>query len=467
MTFLWLLAGIALPTLTGWLLLRLIEGRHPVLFHVERIALGFVLGLTFTMFVTFLAQIIGLIHFTRLGFLAIQIALTALLAITFFLRHRLSLLNPNSHPTPYPLRPTPLWAKILLAIASVWIIAKIAGGGYLLISTPPYYDDTLKNWNMRGKIFFLTHKLDLPLPSEAANPLSSYPPTVSMTKAELALFAGEWDEGLVNSIHIVWFLAALILLFKAIRRHSRSAWGLAGAYLLASLPLYFMHGVNAYADVFLSAHLFAAVSFLFHASEEAGPRRTTFLRLSALATGLLIFTKNEALILYLPLLLALLALALFLGISGGRMTKREILNSLVWYGGCLLAIALPWLLFKWAHGLSFGNAKSISTDYAFGWQPNVLQTIWINTFFEGNWLLLFPLFFFLVAVRWRRIVESSLFFPVLFVFAALLLQFLLFLFTSLSVEATMQTGLGRGIIHLAPLIVLVTVLLLHDVLRRE
>lgn len=470
MTLLWLPAGILLPTLTGWLLLRLIEGRTPVLFRAERIALGFVLGLTFTMFVTFVAHITGLILFTRLGFLAIQLVITALLALTFFIRIRR---RPSpSHPNlnlnlSLPLRPTPLWAKILLGFALLWIIAKIAGGGFLLVSMPPYFDDTLKNWNMRGKVFFLTQRLDLPTPSKPMDPLSSYPPTVSMAKTELTAFAGQWNEGLVNSIHLLWFLAAFVLLFEAVRRHSRGSWGLVGTYLLAGLPLYFMHGVNAYADVFLSAHLFAAVSLLFHASREEGPRRSAFLRLSALATGLLVFTKNEALLLYLPIVLVLLALALFLGWTGGRMSKREIRNALIWYGGWLLSIALPWLLFKWTYGLSFGNAKAVSTGYAFGWQPDVLRTLWINTFFEGNWLLLFPLFFLLVAVRWRHILTSPLFFPILFVFAALLLQIVLFLFTSLSVEATMQTGLGRGIIHLAPLIVLATTLLLHDAMKRE
>jgi hypothetical protein len=469
MTLLWLPAGLLLPTLSGWLLIRLCEGRHPVLAALERWTLGFLFGLTLTMFVTFCAHIAGLILFTRLGFLAVQAALVLMLGIGRLLQWKFS-----PPPTPYALPPTPssrspLWLTIALSLLLLWTLAKIAFGSYILVTTPPYFDDTLKNWNFRAKVFYETHALDVgPAGAAESGVLSSYPPTVSLVKASLAAFAGQWDEGLVNSVHILWFLAPLILLYYALRHRTSLPWALLGTYVLASLPLYFFQGVNAYADVFLSAHLLAAAALTARGlTEEEGRRRAGLLRLSALACGLLIFTKNEALVLYLPLLLSVFLGGLFLLRKRKSMTRRDVWSAFAWMAGGLLAIGLPWVLFKWTHGLGFGNAKDISTSYSFGWQAGVPYVLWVNTFFEGNWHLLFPLLLLLIALGRRRLFSSALAPLSLFVFAAILLQIGLFLFTSLSVEALRQTGLARGFVQLAPLVTLLTVVLLREVLREK
>jgi hypothetical protein len=55
----------------------------------------------------------------------------------------------------------------------------------------------------------------------------------------------------------------------------------------------------------------------------------------------------------------------------------------------------------------------------------------------------------------------------LFLLIVIGMQLALFLFTSLSVEAAYQTGLARGFVQLAPLIVLLTVLLARDAIREE
>jgi len=473
MMLLWLFAGLPLPTLSGWLLVRLCEGKHPVLFRLERWTLGFLLGITLTMFVTFLAHIAGFILFTRLGFLSVQGALTLFLVLLRLLQWRFSLRSSPLSAPQSPIKQSPIanrWLSGLLILLALWTFAKIAFGSFILVTTPAYFDDTLKNWNARAKVFSVTHTLDVgAIGEENAGTLSSYPPTVSLFKASLVSIAGQWDEGLVNSIHALWLLSALILLYCALRHRTGWQWALFGAYLLASLPLYLFDGLNAYADVFLSAHLFAAGSLLSSGlTETDAGRRQSYLRLSALAIGLLVFTKNEAIVLFIPLLLALFAGGLvFLG-AKNRMTRRDFRTALAWTAGWLLAIGVPWVLFKWAHGLGFGNAKTISAGYAFGWQPNVPTAIWISTFFEGNWNLFFPLFLLVLILERKRLFQSTWTPLVLLVLATLLLQISLYLFTSLSVEALRQTGLGRGFVQLAPLMVMLVTLLMREiVVERE
>ncbi|MDD4628436.1 MAG: hypothetical protein PHE68_03530 [Candidatus Peribacteraceae bacterium] len=465
MTLLWIPVGMILPALSGWFLLRILENRTPVLLRLERWVLGFLLGLTGTMELTFLARWAGLITLNRWGFLSVQLILTALLAIAFIIGRLLSPSNLNLTPTPKALRPTPFILKILLVLALLWTVVKLAMGSFILVTTPPFYDDTVKNWNLRGKIFYLTGNIPLSLNTQdpkATDPLSSYPPTVPLVKASLASLAGRWDEGIVNGIHALWFFALIALLYAALRRQSSRLFGLWGIVVFVSLPFALFQGVNAYADIFVAAHLFAAVHLLFLAArEQDNARRDTFLRLFALATALLTFTKNEALILHLPVLLALFAGLLVLRFRKRHMTAGMCVRAVAWMGGFLLVLLLPWLCYKWGNALTFGNAKSIGGTFA-GWQPYVLSTLWANTFFEGNWHLLFPLLFALVLCRWKAL-RSPLLIPAGFLFVSLAMQIGLFLFTSLSAEATMQTGFARGVVQLSPVAVFLLMLFLHGI----
>jgi len=455
--------GLAAPACIGWCLLRLLEGQSPVLGRVERWVFGSVLGLTFTLFITFLAHIVFKVPFSRVGFLSVQMLLLALtvLPVTLLKLHTI----PPAH-SPRE-ESTPRWAWILLSMLLFWTFLKILLGSAMLVSAPTYLDDTLSNWNLRGKLFYETKALTLILPTQRPDAtipsgISSYPPTVSMAKAWLADLAGTWDEGLANSIHLIWFLGALGIVFFIVRRVSSTFWGAVAVYLLACLPLYLIQGTNPYGDVFFSAHLASSVGLLFLAVQSQDRReRNAFLRLSAFATALLPFTKNEGLVLYLPLVCAVLAGSFFWMIKTKRLSQRDAGIALSWYLGLALMIIVPWIAFKMAHDLPFGNAKGIA-GMELAWQPGVINAIMVNTFFEGNWLLLFPLLILLFIFCYR----AAFFSPLAVFSAAFLLLYLgqmpIFMFTGLSTEALFQTGYARGLIHLMPILIMLTTLLLRD-----
>lgn len=466
MTLLWLPIGMALPTATGWFALRILERNRPVLQPVERCALSFLLGLTFTMYLSFLAHIAGLAPFTLTGLLGVQVAAVLLIGI-LWMRCRVcwTLEKPPALP---PSAPLPRWAKIAIVILAVWTVAKLVAGFAMLTATPPYFDDAFNNWNMRGKLFFLTRELTLEFAigndTLATGGVSSYPPTVPLAKTWLATLARGWHEPLSNSVHVLWFLSALALAYAALRRHMPRTWALAGVYILSSLPLYFFHGTAPYADVFLSAHVLAALSMVAGtATAQDTGSRGSYLRIGAFAAALLVFTKNEALLLHLPaLLLALWAAAVHLARTG-RMTRAEVKKAYIFYAICIACVLVPWILFKWAHGLTFGNAKSLS-GLTPGWQAGVAKSIGINTLLEGNWSLFFPL---LLAslIAFRRAVFSS---PAALYLGFFLLLYLgqlpLYFFTGLSTEILNQTGYARGLVQLMPAAVVGLALLLHSAL---
>jgi hypothetical protein len=451
--------GLGLPAACGWLLLRLCEGHSPVLGRAERCAAGLVAGGTITMAIVFTLHATTGMPLSRAGFLGTELILLAVLGGLYAVK------RPTGISPALPASPRPRWEPLVWALLAFAVTKIVFASVTFLLLTPTYLDDTLDNWNLRGKVFFEDQRLTLALPGEdpIASPkgVSSYPPAVPLLKASMAAIAGEWSDPLANAPHAVWFAAAATLLYAAVRRALARHWALLAVYGYLSLPLATMHGTNPYADVFVSAHVFLAAAWMLAALKERNENnaRSWFL-LTGIALGALSFTKNEGMIVYTPPLILILVLALAWRWKTGRTDIRSIVGTVARVALPLAVVALPWLLFKWANGLTFGNAKPF-TEFTIRWRENVLMSVGVNTFLEGNWLLLFPLFFGLLA--WRRRAAWIAWLPLTaFVCIVYFGQLTLFLFTDLAVEALMQTGYARGLIQLMPCIVLLTALLLAN-----
>ena len=458
MTYLFVPVGLLLPTLCGWLLLKTLEGAHPVLHRVERVAAGLLLGSILSMYVVFLAEWIGIASFSLMAMLTVQIVLAAALGIFAFLRRGALHETPPPRTKHHPWKP---WQKILGVLLGLFFLAKLTAGIMLLVA-PAYYDDVVSNWNLRGKTFYVQQEMVLEFEPGKPDGVHSYPPSVPLLKAWFAHVGGQWHEGLINSMHVVWYLAILFLLFSALHRRVSSQYALLGTYLLSSIPLFSMHGTSAYVDCFLSGMILFALACLYESTQVQGARRMSFVKISAATVALMLFLKNEALLLHLPPILVLLLGTIFLA----RFETKQKLQSLLWYAVSIAVVLLPWMFFKWSNNLAFGNAKGI-TGLEIEWHSGVLTTIWVNTFFEANWSLLPVLFFGLLAIRLRK----AFFTPVViftgFFWMVWLGQLPIYLFTPLYIEAIMQTGYARGLIHLVPVVVMACTLLLHDVLDTE
>ncbi len=451
--------GFAIPAIIGWSLLRMLEGSTPVLGTLERWVAGTVLGVTLSMWLTFVLHVGTGLHLSRVGFLGTEIITLGITGGLWLWK------RPNGIPPPLPSRPHPRWAIVVYILLGCAIVKVLAAAITFLVLTPTYLDDSLDNWNLRGKVFFEDQALTLVMPGEdpvlSPKGVSSYPPAVPLFKASLAAIAGNWNDPLVNIPHVVWFGLAATLLYCAVRKRLPRHWALFTVYAYLAMPLATMHGTNPYADVFVSLHVFLAAAWTLDALQEPDPKRLPArLALLGLAFAALSFTKNEGLIVYTPPLILILLIAFALRIRSGETDVRTAFFHLLRAAAPLLLVALPWLAFKWVNGLTFGNAKPF-TSFVIYWRENVLLSVGVNTFLEGNWLLLFPLLFGLLA--WRRRAAWVTHLPLAAFFAIVYVgQMTLFLFTDLAAEALMQTGYARGLIQLLPCIVLLTGLLLAD-----
>lgn len=469
MTLLAFVIGVGLPTLAGWLLLRVFEGPAPFLLRLERWALGFLVGTTLSMFLFFLAQ-------TTFGMPLTAVRMTSMLAGACILlllplyRYRAAW-RAQAVPATYHLQPVtsspPRWAMLTLKTLVTASAAKILFAGVtFLMLTPPFLDDVIENWNLRAKVFLHDRALTLVLPGQDPSVLgggvNAYPPTVPLAKAWLNILAGgAWNEALANSLHLLWFAAAAVLLWSLLRRMLSQPWALLGTYLFLSLPLVTMHATNPYADIFLGAHVFAVGSMLASAllTTISLEQRRAALRVAAVALCCLPFTKNEGLVLYLgPAVLAFLATLALLW-RREAVSRRDIVRAGATAAIVLFAVLVPWLLYKWDNALAFGNAKGISgLEIAF--EPLVLLAIAVNTFLEGNWIFLFPLLILLLLLRGTYALRGPLLPLTILIALPYAGQLGIFSLTGLSTEALRQTGYARGVMHLVPMMVVLATALL-------
>lgn len=465
MNILVFLIGTLLTTAVGWLLLAVIEGRSPVLTRAERAAWSVVLGPTVSMYVVFLTILQGTIPLNLVGFLAPIGILLVVLALAAWKMGSFAAAPVDAKTVRIQAHALPsVWVKRGVLLLLAWSALKLFAGAYDLVSVPTYWDDSFNNWNMRGKMFFTSQKLLLEIPVgngivQSAQGVSSYPPTVPLFKTWMAVLRGSWQEPLINGVHLVWFAGLLGAFYLTLRRRVTRMNARVGLYALVSLPLLLIHGSNPYADIFVAAHVLIVISAILGLEKSTDAKESAvWLRLFALGIGLLVFTKNEGLILHAPLLGLLMLATIFLKRKAGQIDSDTFRK---WLGLAILipfAIALPWLAFKWLNGLTFGNAKGVS-GISLTWNGQAMSAIWYHLSREPNWLLLPLVLPSLVLLRGIRNLKTDERLLGAFVLASMAIQFFLFTFVpALGTEAIMQTGLSRGLLQIAPVAMLLAVL---------
>ncbi len=454
------LIGLLLPSVTGYLLTRGLEGREPVLSLPERLGLTLLLGPTGTMWVTALLHLWTGIPVSLTLFFGVQIVALALAAGLVWKRGVALWVTRERQAA------APLWLSGLLwLLLGLSIVKVIVAASVLTFSVPTFFDDARDNWNYRGKLIAITQQIPTAIPGEeeAGGGVASYPATLPLMKAWLADLNGNWSDALANGVQLTWLLSVTLLVSGAVARRRGRTWGQVAAIALLGLPLLVMHGLHAYADLFLAAHALAVILTLFEASQAKDRTALrSWLLLGIALIALLPATKNEGLAVFLPSALLLLGWTLWRQVRLGLLETRDLTHTLSLLGVLGLLGTVPWLVFKLQHGLVFGNAHSV-TSSSFGWQDGVLMSIGYHFFSEANWLLLPGIILGLLIIRWRTALSFEmrpLTISCLWLLAGLSA---IFLFNSdLGHEALQQTGYGRAMVQIAPSWLLLTLLLLPD-----
>jgi hypothetical protein len=441
------LASLAPVTLAGCLLLTL--DRHCVLRPVERLALGFGLGAGVLAWEMLIFHALGL-HLTVNGLLAPLLGISALtfgLARRF--RQRKMGLDSNSVSTREPFQPLE-WCLV------VAIVLELLGAFFYAWLLPMEAYDAVSNWGLKAKAIFLAGEIpeNFLLNPNYAVFHPDYPLLVPLLESYVYRSVGDLREASARVIFPLFLAGCVAVLFAALRRAGqtrRSAFVF--SFLLISIPYVFEQATNGYADVVITFYFGAGSLYLYL---WQAMKRDFFLVLSAVFTGFAALTKNEGLVLICIHLVWLLA-ALQL------QSHRRLWNKLARFGiyGCVLvAVLVPWYLFRDSLGLRNDVINRDVVAQGFTWEHlsrigPILYHLQTQVFGPKNWNMVWILLGVAVSLRHKVLFRP----PVVFVLAATGLTLLVYMSVYLITPYTippfdvawhLRTSASRLLLHVLP-----------------
>lgn len=253
------------------------------------------------------------------------------------------------------------WAHLVAAFLLALIVFQVVSVTLAACGAPLRIWDSWVTWGMKSRIIFLDGGVSPAVyadPSRAVT-LLDYPLLAPLNQAWLYGWLGAADDRLVGVLSVLHYLALLGLCAAALQRRGASRLiVLATVTAIAMLPNLATWTGAVLSDVPLA--LFATAAGLYLAAWLQGEAAGA-LWVAAWAAGLLPWTKNEGLLLWLALVAALLCIGLTR--PGGRPIRLTL--------GALLLAALvinaPWQLFLRNHPAP--NNAFVPVTWA-AWQAN-------------------------------------------------------------------------------------------------
>jgi hypothetical protein len=251
---------------------------------------------------------------------------------------------------------------------------------------------------------------------------------------------GRWDDALMN---LPWWLVAVALaiaIYGALRESGLSPLGATiGAWLVSSLPLASVHvALAGYADLPMAAYYAVAALAAWRWSRE----RTGASALLALLFAIACTTIKTPGVVW--------ALTLLPGVVLALMPQRG--PRVVAIG---LAVALL-MLAVLAQTDPVVLGYRLHLDFAPAWRSLV-----DSLFLLGNWHLLWYAVIAATIVAWR-VLRSPAFAPLSATVASgLLFLVVAFAFTNARNWVTDQTTINRAVLHIAPLALVFTIVVVH------
>ncbi|MEE8169208.1 MAG: hypothetical protein V3T70_01555, partial [Phycisphaerae bacterium] len=378
---------------------------------------------------------------TTLG-IAVVVA-AAVMAVVGWRRARSGILPDNAPISNAPIV-GPSWPMVgglclLVALRIFWVAAEVR-------LVPEHFNDAYENWLLRGKVIAAQERLPLDRgdPFYLGGGRISYPLGMPLQAAWCGVLNGTWTERIVNPIWLAYFLALLAVVGGFLARRLGVAAGLAGAYVISSLPMVGIHAARSgYVDLLLAAHLTAACLMLWDDVDSRQPGART----AGLAHLLFcVLLKREGLLFFFIILLS------WIVVSRVQRSRDRTASPRLWPTYAAAAIAALGLAAM--ADLTFLQREAA----AIGFHSEAVGAIRTRLFAWDSWNLLW---WFVAAglpvAGWRLWRGSG---RIVVVQAVLLLSLTLavFVFTANAAFAVNGWTLDRSMLQIAP-IALVAVML--------
>lgn len=304
---------------------------------------------------------------------------------------------------------------------------------------PSYFDDEKGNWNAKAKQIYYAGEIVTDDPKSLAyvggGGHPEYPLQFILYKTYLTEMAGGWNEPLVNSVTILFWLAVLTLVYASF---ASPFWGVVAVYALCSLPLVSWHVGRAYFDLVVASYFLLG---LINLRKFAITKDAVRLVLVGILAYSVVFTKNEGMVMVVP------SLAVGFGSLWLLSHKRNELPKLSWKSLALLAVPfafiLPHMVFRAVYHLSFNPHSAMA---AYGFHSESLNLYWTYFTQWGSFNVFWYALPLVIAMTWRKWSKPQNL-PVAASLAAMLFaMFAIFSFTNNFTFLLDQTTINRTLL---------------------
>ena len=473
MNFIALLFSFLIPTLTGFLFVSWLLGDKSETSLIERVVLGFGIGMGLLTYEIFLLGIVG-IPFSVFIITAGQVLFSLLMIFLIYYSGRPlgSLLSraPGRAFFDGEARPRGLYLFVSLFLFA-WIVVKVVLVFHEGVSRPMYSWDTWANWSAGAKFFFYQKGLFLERGSEhffgdGYRAFLGHPLHTALLQVWTALWLGEFHEAYVKLWNSFYFLATLALFFLFLKRESSWFYALLMTFFLSTIPLLTFHGTSGYAELPLAFYSLAAALLFFRYMKSVD---RGLLALSGVALAMGIMTKNEGIF-----FLVAVGCTLFLFLI---FTRRKFFTNILWFILPFALFCAPWFIFKRIYGLGFGHSGDdssvawladpnleVEVGRSLYWEvlPALFESIFLSINF--NLLFLFCILFSLLGVK--SILISNL--KYLYVIIIVVIAQFLFVYLTIEMAAVTEfTGVFRNMLTFISIIFFTSALVLHALMTPD
>ncbi len=451
-----ILTAILCPVILGYACVGFILKNDAQAGILERAGLSFAIGSGIITLLMFVCAFLGV------KFPVLYLTLCLFSGLIFFWAIRKNLMKIRDYLKAFSYRPT-LGQKIILpAIALIFLYFS-----FHAMITPLSYWDSWAIYGFKAKALFFAQGIPLNFFTDSTKAYAhlDYPLLLPMLEAWVYTALNSWNDQLVNVIFLSYFLSLLVIFYFSLKPLIGAGFSLLFTLFLVTMPRFTLFmSYSGYADVPLTVYYFMSLAYLlrwFYSQKGRG-----FLYLSAICLGLAAWTKNEGAVICLINLFLLSALVL--------VRNKPTQESFLLIGRCsgiILAIILPWLIFKGVFHISndLVNTHNLNLEVL---QNNLSRIPLIFKSFADNasrisdWNLLWFVTLLAIALSLKK----NFSWASCAVLLSLLLYFLswvfIYLITPLEINWHLANSMDRLLIQTAPLGLFLCGLLAAALLQR-
>ncbi|MFQ5479670.1 MAG: ArnT family glycosyltransferase [Thermodesulfobacteriota bacterium] len=458
-----LILSMALPVAGGTFFIRWLLRADAELSIFEAVTFGIGAGLGFTAFEMLLLGLLGLPFTVVTAGLPVAVftALFFFLARTGLKARGLAMPGTKGQ----GLHGLRLYLTIIMVL---WVAAKTGFVFYESLTRPVFSYDSFLNWAIAGKFFYYKAGLFLDASNEhflgrGYRYFIGHPLHLSLLQTWIALVLGLFHEVYVKAPGPLYFAGVLGLLYYGVKREAGSYYALITVFFMAGVPIFTVHGQDAYADLPLCFFALSGTVALWRFFKDD---LLSYLVLGGIFLAMAMFVKNEG---------------IFFALAGGAALvlylftrKRSFIAPLAGFILPFIIIAGPWMLFKYHHGIGSGHSGPSSGFQWFSSNPldpdavssgmhwEVLGIAFREIFFTANYNLIFPLWIIASLIALRTIISSRL--KYLYVIILLVSSMFLFIYLTLEITAvTEETGIHRNTLTYLPLVYFAAALVISNI----